>query len=128
MDLLGTPLKLFLEIRLDHIRIQRTKARETRKGRVEMNEALYDNISLVDAVGAISSLAVDESIVGSSIVVTDEPLRGILRYGAKEEGNTETLSDFVFLKLDAGGPVVHSKVRATWVRIFKNRYEQGDDE
>ena len=72
---------------------------------VEMNKPFDDEIRLRYAVGALRSTRVHESVVGTNIVGADKPVVWVSGNFSKEEKDSETVIEFIFLELDTSSPI-----------------------
>ena len=82
-------MKVFLQVRFDHIWGQTRQTGEPGDSFVEVHEAFDNEVSLSATVGAALRAAVHEGVVCADIVRTGTPLRWVLRYRTKEDENAE---------------------------------------
>jgi len=105
INLLYAPMELLPQIGLNDVGVQRIKTRMLDDCLVEVYETLLDEVVLVTAVSTVPSLTIDEGMERPNEIRANGPLLRVLGYSTEEEKDGETCSEFIFLELDAGGPV-----------------------
>ena len=103
--LLRLPVQIRRQIIHHACRVQRTESRELGYAAIEVDVALFHELALRSAVGAVADALVDEDAVCPGDGGAEGPLIGVGGDRAEEEDNLERTPDLELLDADACGPV-----------------------